>query len=124
MIVILEGILALVTSLLSYGVKFWEFFVGIPAFLGRFFPWAIDFVKAFPIVVAGDMLAALAEGLNALLALTCCSFIATFLDFSLVASHSDSIMFFLSSFRVGYGLGIIICAYSIRFVIRRLPFVG
>jgi len=37
---------------------------------------------------------------------------------------SSQISFFLSPFQIEYGLGIIVSAYTARFIVRRLPIIG
>ena len=47
-----------------------------------------------------------------------------FLSNSEIITIPSSITFFAEPMRLGFGLTIIVSAYTIRFLIRRIPFIG
>lgn len=122
MVVILQGILNVVIGLSRYAVFVWEFISGIGPFIVRFLEWVILCVTKLPVIIFADFLEAILLVITFIFSLACCRFISTFIDSSYIASYAVS--YFLDFFRFGYGLVIIVCALCIRFLIRRLPFVG
>jgi len=124
MVVILETIQAIINGVASLFNKVWDFIGGIPAFFERFIKWVIAYLKEFPIVVFDSFMSAVADVLNSIFELMPLEFIGTFLDYGLVSSSSSYIAYIIEPFRVGYGLGLIVSAYVIRFFIRRLPVIG
>jgi hypothetical protein len=123
MTVILEGLLSIIHSIGELFNKVWDFFAGIPDFIKRFFEWLVPFIKQVPITLLNDFLSFIADILNTILS-PLSSFLAVFLDYSSLVTYSSTFAYFIAPFRVGYGLGIIITAYSVRFLIRRIPFIG
>ena len=47
-----------------------------------------------------------------------------FMLLSSVLSFSSSSMFYIDLFKIDVGVGIMVSAYTARFLIRRLPFIG
>jgi hypothetical protein len=40
------------------------------------------------------------------------------------SSIPPTVIYFADFFQIGYGFSLIICAYTARFIIRRIPFIG
>lgn len=81
--------------------------------------WIMDMVTWTAIKVWDLVLSALATIINAIPVPSFIGDIAGYLS-----GISPSIGWFLSSFQVPFGLQVIIGAYLVRFLIRRLPVIG
>lgn len=124
MTVILEYILSIFKGVAGLFNKVWDFFSGIPKFLDNLFTFLISYIIELPVVLLGSILSSLSDAINSVFFLFPLGFINAFLNFNVIFQYSSSLGFFLSPFRIGYGLSFIIVAYLIRFFIRRLPIVG
>ena len=40
------------------------------------------------------------------------------------AGMSSGVIYFTTPFELGYGLGVVLSAYTLRWVLRRIPFIG
>lgn len=81
--------------------------------------WIIDFIKDFPLWLFGKFAEGVVTFFNAI---PVPSFFATAAGaFSGIPS---SVVFFAQAFEMGFGVSVVLSAYVLRFVIRRIPFIG
>jgi hypothetical protein len=81
--------------------------------------WIVDFIKDFPLWLFQKF----AEGIVAFFqAIPVPSFFAS--ASSAFASVPSGVVFFAQAFQIGPGIAMILSAYILRFVIRRIPFIG
>jgi len=118
---IIKDISSFVSGIPKFFEDVWDFVSGIPAFLDRFFDFVVSYVKELPIVLLDKFLSAVSVVINEIFSLFPLDFISVFNDFSSVAS---TLGYFMSPFKIGTGLGFILSAYVIRFLIRRIPIIG
>lgn len=80
--------------------------------------WLIDWLFALPKFAFAELLDGVLAVLTAIIPADLADRVAV------VGDLPGYMLYFLAPFQVGSGLSIILGAYAIRFVIRRLPFVG
>lgn len=93
-----------------------------------FFPWLADignwlwsFLVTLPGHLAEASMTQFAALINLAVGASCCGFLADAVSFPDVVSSVGGLAYFTAPFRLEYGIGIIICAYSIRFVLKWVP---
>ena len=87
--------------------------------LTNFANWLIDALLWVP----KEVYKWLVNGLSAVLSAIPVPSWVSGLD-SAFSSIPDGVLYFLSAFNFGYGVTVIMSAYALRFVIRRLPVIG
>jgi len=87
--------------------------------LPGFAQWLIDLLLYVPRLLFAALMNALAELLTAIP-------VPSWLDSagSAFLNLSAGVMYWLEWFQLGTGISIVLSAYGLRFLIRRLPFIG
>lgn len=87
-------------------------------FFGQILQWILEVVLWWPLVVWELILIGLAETLNAI---PVPDWLVGADPFSVL---DPGVVFFAEAFEIPAGIGIILGAYAIRFLIRRIPIIG
>lgn len=88
-------------------------------FLSQILAWLLQFVTWCAIELFKIILVALAAILNAIPVPTWFSGAS-----GAIASIPPGVLYFTSTLHIGTGVGIMVAAYTIRFIIRRIPIIG
>lgn len=83
------------------------------------FNWIIDFVKDFPLWLFWKFAEAVVTFFHAI---PVPSFFST--AAGAFSAIPPSVVFFAQAFEMSFGISVVLSAYVLRFVIRRIPFVG
>lgn len=93
-----------------------------------FFPWLLDmgkwlfeYIAHFPGMLAEGTLLQFAKWINLALASSCCGFIVDAVSFSQVVQGIEGLSYFAGPWRLGYAIGVILCALMIRFFLKWVP---
>lgn len=95
--------------------------------MDQFVRWIWDALLYVPKWIWSHLLEILGDALGGAFLLGCCSAlisVPTVVTGLVGAVSASAVGFFLAPFQIAYGLGMICCAYGVRFLIRRLPFIG
>lgn len=120
---VLESILNFIDDIQKVINKLWNFVAGIGTFIKRLLDWLIDYSKELPITIFDKFLTGLAEFTNIIIDFIPDSWINEVTSFQSYVSNPQ-INFWIAPFKPGLGLTLILSAYGIRFLIRRIPFIG
>lgn len=90
-------------------------------YLGKIGKWLFEFLLLIPGRFAEGSLIQIAKWINLAVASSCCGFLADAVSFPSVVSSISGLAYWTYPWRLQYGIGIIICALSIRFVLRHVP---
>lgn len=88
-------------------------------FLQALFAWLAAFLVDLPLYILSLFLTGLATFINDIPAPGFFSSAAGY-----ISSLPPLVSFLMSSFQIGAGITIIVTAFTIRFLIRRIPFIG
>ena len=91
----------------------------IGGLLSSFAQWVWQFISNLPLRIFQGLLDALAGVINAL---PVPSFFAQ--ASGAFAGLSSGVVCFITPFELGYGLSVVLGAYSLRWILRRIPFIG
>lgn len=95
--------------------------------MSKLVEWIWDAVLYVPKWIWSHLLEILGDALAGSFLLGCCSALiapGTVVSGLVGAVAASGVGFFLAPFQIAYGLGMMCCAYGVRFLIRRLPFIG
>lgn len=86
----------------------------------------LELVTYIPKVVYNQFIMFLPDAIDFIFGLPCCNVIAAFADYVINFSvmFPSEIVWFLQWFQLGMGIKWIICAFIVRFIIRRIPIIG
>lgn len=88
-------------------------------FIGQILTWVQAFLEGLPLYLMGPFL----DGINAFIQwIPVPAFFASAQGY--IAAIPASAAYWLQGFNIGFGFAMIISAYIIRFIIRRIPFFG
>lgn len=93
--------------------------------LTEFAEWLADALQSFAVWVLSGLLGAVADVLEAVFGL--CGVCQSFTGAGVGAAFGQItayIWWFLGFAQIGFGLSVVASAYGLRFIIRRLPFIG
>ncbi len=99
-----------------------EILKDLPAFLAKLGPWLLDFIGVLPGRASEAVMVSVAKWINLSLAAGFdLGFVAAAMSFPDVLGSVPGLAYFASPFRLDYGVSIVICALSVRFLLKFKP---
>lgn len=111
----------------AWNILKWNFlflvriFENLPTWLGKIGQWVFEFVAILPGRIGELGFTEVAKLINLAFASSCCGFIADAVHFPSVSASIPGLAYFVEPFRIEYGIGIILCALSISFILKMRP---
>lgn len=106
-------------TIIGYIRKLWEYVSRLFKWLQDAYDYAVDFVMNLPAFIFSKIADAVVAFFNWI---PVPSFVRG--AAGAFAGIPESVVFFAQPFRIGEGIAIVLLAYVLRFVIRRIPFIG
>lgn len=101
------------------GILGWfkDTFIGILTWISDFFAWTFDYGASLILQLAILVIDAVFD---------CCSALAANIvtGYSALMSHSSGVGYWLDMFGIYYGLQLLVSAYTVRFILRRIWFLN
>ena len=96
---------------------FKDIFVGVLTWITDFFSWAFDYAAALFLSLATTLLTSIFD--------CCSSLAANFVSgYAALMGNSSGVGYFLDMANVSYGIQLLVSAYTVRFILRRIWFLN
>lgn len=115
----MEAIAGFIQTIINFFRSIWDAFQRLFDWLGEAYDAIIEFFKELPKWVFSELVDGFVEFFNSI---PVPDFFAT--AAGAFGNIPPSVVYFAQPFNIGYGVTMILGAYLLRFIVRRLPIVG